>query len=69
MKHLPRLDRIRELNRGRQEVEPVWIITSPRPDKADAARLLDLAHQYWSIENGPHYRLEVSSREDRCRVR
>ena len=66
---LARLDRIRELNNGRQEVETVWLITSLAPEEADAARLLQLARQYWSIENGLHYRLDVSSAEDRCRVR
>lgn len=66
---LARLDRIREIKSGRQEVETVWIITSLSPEKADAARLLELARQYWSIENGTHYRLDVSSGEDRCRVR
>ena len=66
---LARLDRIRELNHGRQEVETVWLITSLAPDKADAPRLLQLARQYWSIENGTHHRLDVSSAEDRCRVR
>jgi hypothetical protein len=66
---LARLDRIRELKSGRQEVETVWIVTSLSADKAGAARLLDLARQYWSIENGTHHRLDVSSGEDRCRVR
>ena len=66
---LARLDRIRELKSGRQEVETVWIITSLGPEKADAARLLELARQYWSIENGTHHRLDVSGGEDRCRVR
>jgi hypothetical protein len=66
---LARLDRIRELNSGRQEVETVWIITSLGPEKADASRLLELARQYWSIESGTHHRLDVSSGEDRCRVR
>jgi len=64
-----RVDRIRELNNGRQEVETVWIITSLTPAQADAARLLELVRQYWSIENGTHYRLDVSAGEDRCRVR
>ena len=45
------------------------MITSLPPEQADAARLLELARQYWSIENGTHYRLDVSSGEDRCRVR
>ena len=64
-----RLDRNRELKNGRQEVETVWLITSLAPEEADAARLLQLARQYWSIENGTHHRLDVSSAEDRCRVR
>jgi hypothetical protein len=64
-----RIDRIRELKSGRQEVETVWVITSLPPSRADAARLLELVRQYWSIENGTHYPLDVSAGEDRCRVR
>ena len=64
-----RLDRIRQLNPWRQEVETVWLITSLSPEQADPARLLELARLYWTIENGTHYRLDVSSAEDRCRVR
>jgi hypothetical protein len=63
-----RIDRIRELKGGRQEVETVWIITSLTEKQADLARLLALARQYWSIENGTHYPLDVSAGEDRCRV-
>ena len=64
-----RIDRVRELKNGRQEVETIWIITSLTAAQADAARLLELARQYWSIENGTHYPLDVSAGEDRCRVR
>jgi len=64
-----RIDRIRELKGGRQEVETVWIITSLTADRADEARLLELARQYWTIENGTHYPLDVSAGEDRCRIR
>ena len=64
-----RIDRIRELKNGRQEVETIWIITSLTAAQADAARLLELTRQYWSIENGTHYPLDVSAGEDRCRVR
>ena len=64
-----RIARIRELKSGRQEIETVWIITSLTAVQADAARLLELARQYCSIENGTHYPLEVSAGEDRCRVR
>ena len=45
-----RIDRIRELKNGRQEVETIWIITSLTATQADAARLLELVRQYWSIE-------------------
>ena len=69
VRQLARLDRIRQLSAGRQEVETVWLITSLGPEQADAARLLELARQYWCIENGTHYRLDVSAGEDRCRVR
>ena len=64
-----RLDRIRELKSGQQQVETVWIITSLDASEASLARLLALARQYWSIENGTHYRLDVSAGEDQCRVR
>lgn len=64
-----RIDRIRELKNGRQEVETVWIITSLTAAQADVARLLELVRQYWTIENGTHYPLDVSAGEDRCRVR
>ena len=63
-----RLDRIRELKGGRQEVETVWIVTSLTAEQAGPERLLELARQYWSIENGTHYPLDVSAGEDRCRV-
>ena len=64
-----RVDRIRELSGGRQEVESVWIITSLTSAQANPARLLELVRRYWTIENGTHYRFDVSAGEDRCRVR
>jgi hypothetical protein len=63
------LERIRQLSPGRQEAETVWLITSLTPEQADASRLLELARLYWTIENGTHYRVDVSGGEDRCRVR
>ena len=66
---LARVDRIRELKGGKQEVQTVWIITSLTADQADPTRLLELVRLYWSIENGTHYPLDVSAGEDRCRVR
>ena len=66
---LARIDRIREIKGGKQEVETIWIITSLTAEQADAPRLLELARLYWSIENGTHYPLDVSAGEDQCRVR
>jgi hypothetical protein len=67
---LARLDRWRfNKSSGKSEVETVWIITSLNAKQANAARLLELVRQYWSIENGLHYRLDVSGKEDQCRVR
>jgi predicted transposase YbfD/YdcC len=66
---LARLERIRELKGGKQEVQTVWLVSSLSSQQASPARLLELARQYWSIENGLHYRLDVSAEEDRCRVR
>ena len=66
---LARLDRIRSHKKtGKQEVQTVWVITSLDARHADTARLLELVRQYWSIENGLHYRLDVSANEDKCRV-
>lgn len=64
-----RLDRIRELKGGKQEAETVWVVTSLTAQQANSERLLELVRTYWSIENGTHYRLDVSAGEDRCRVR
>jgi hypothetical protein len=64
-----RIDRIRELKSGRQQVETVWIITSLTAAQTDAARVLELVHQYWRIANGIHYPLDVSAGEDRYRLR
>ncbi len=64
-----RVDRIREIKTGRQEVETVWILTSLRAEEASPERLLELVRLYWSIENGTHHPLDVSAGEDQCRVR
>lgn len=70
---LGRVDRIRELKGGKQELETVWIITSLTADQAEATRLLELVRLYWSIEKGTHYPLDVSSephhRANRAQVR
>jgi predicted transposase YbfD/YdcC len=50
-------------------VETVRGITSLSTERADAARLLQLTRQHWGIENGLHYRRDVTLGEDASRVR
>jgi predicted transposase YbfD/YdcC len=67
---LARVDRWRfHQKTGKLEVETVWVVTSLEASQANAVRLLELVRQYWSIENGLHFRLDGSAREDQCRVR
>jgi predicted transposase YbfD/YdcC len=55
--------------KGKTTVEVVYGITSLSRERADAARLLELARQHWQIENGAHYRRDVTLGEDQSRVR
>ena len=47
----------------------VYGVTSLTAHEADPERLLALTRQYWQIENGLHYRRDVTLREDRCTLR
>jgi predicted transposase YbfD/YdcC len=63
-----------ELTRARtvrqeQTVERVRGITSLSAAQADAARLLQLTRHHWAIENGLHYRRDVTLGEDASRIR
>jgi predicted transposase YbfD/YdcC len=44
-------------------------LTSLSRAEASPERLLHLTRSYWGIENGLHYRRDVTLREDRCRLR
>ena len=44
-------------------------ITSLAPMEADAQRLLELTRSHWAIENGLHYRRDVTFKEDSCRMK
>ncbi len=46
-----------------------FAVTSYWPEEADPDRLLELARDHWSIENGQHYRRDRTQDEDRCPVR
>jgi predicted transposase YbfD/YdcC len=55
--------------KGHKTVEVVRGITSLSPERADAKRLLELTRGHWSIENGLHYKRDVTMGEDASRVR
>ena len=50
-------------------MEVVHGITSLGRERADAARLLALVREHWGIENGSHYRRDVTLGEDASRIR
>jgi predicted transposase YbfD/YdcC len=49
--------------------ETVYGITSLSVEQADAGRLLALTRGHWGIENGLHYKRDVTLEEDASRVR
>jgi predicted transposase YbfD/YdcC len=49
--------------------ETVHGITSLSVEQADATRLLELTRGHWEIENGLHYKRDVTLGEDASRVR
>jgi len=58
---------VTHIKSGKQTTEVVYGITSCKPENVDAQRLLDLIRNYWGIENGLHYRRDVTLREDYTR--
>ena len=61
-----------EVRQGRviKETDDVrFAVTSYWPQEASPHRLLALARDHWSIENGQHYRRDRTQDEDRCPVR
>ncbi len=49
--------------------ETVALVTSLPPNQLNAAQWLANNRSAWGIENGLHLRLDVSRRDDQCRVR
>jgi predicted transposase YbfD/YdcC len=49
--------------------EMVYGITSLPPMEKDATALLELTRGHWSVENGLHYRRDVTFKEDACRMK
>jgi predicted transposase YbfD/YdcC len=55
--------------RGTTRQEVVYGVTSLSAQQAPPARLLQLVRQHWGIENGLHYRRDVTFHEDATRTR
>jgi predicted transposase YbfD/YdcC len=55
--------------KGVTTIETVYGMTNLSVEQADAARLLKLTRDHWGIENGLHYRRDVTMGEDASRVR
>ena len=52
-----------------QQSETVPLLTSQPPERLDATGWLALNRGHWGIETGLHARLDVSRRDDECRLR
>jgi predicted transposase YbfD/YdcC len=64
-----RLERERSASKsGKHEHETVYGLTSLTPAEASPARLLALTRAYWGVENGLHYRRDVTFHEDATRL-
>lgn len=64
-----RLERERtQTKQGKHEHEIVYGLTSLTPDQASPIRLLELTRAYWGVENGLHYRRDVTFHEDATRL-
>lgn len=67
VKQIGRITRER-FEKGKATTETVCIITSLPRRRFNAAALLKLARDHWSIENGVHRVRDVSMGEDACTV-
>jgi hypothetical protein len=52
-----------------QQSETVALLTSLPPERLNATGWLGLNRAHWGIETGLHARLDVSRRDDQCRLR
>lgn len=59
---------VTEVNSGQTRCETAYGLTSCSPARADAEQLLHWTQAYWGIENGLHYRRDVTLGEDRIRT-
>ena len=59
---------VRRLQEGKESTEVAYGITSCSPEMASAEQVLRWTRHYWGIENGLHYRRDVTLREDATRI-
>jgi predicted transposase YbfD/YdcC len=68
VKQVFKLERyVHRLREGKESTEVVYGLTSCSPDMASAEQMLTWTRHYWGIENGLHYRRDVTLREDATR--
>jgi predicted transposase YbfD/YdcC len=58
-----------EKKTGKHSHEVVYGVTSCKPEKANAEKILQTNRAHWSIENSCHYVIDWNYHEDRCRIR
>jgi len=56
-----------EVKTGKQSEQTIYGITSLPVEKYGARQLLELTRNHWRIENGLHYRRDVTFKEDAVR--
>ena len=56
------------VRKGKTTTETVYLVSSLRPDQANAEQLLALNRGHWAIENKVHYVRDMAFDEDRCRA-
>ena len=69
--HLQQVFRItrqsEQIKTGKQSKQTIYGITSLPVEEYGAKELLELVRKHWGIENGLHYRRDVTFKEDACR--
>ena len=60
--------RVTHIQSGKTTFETAYGITSLEQEKASAGQLLGWARSHWGIENGLHYRRDVTLKEDTTRM-
>lgn len=59
---------VKHLRTGKEATEVIYGITSCETEMVSAAQVLRWTRHYWGIENGLHYRRDVTLRDDATRI-